>query len=266
MGNTSFVRPAPVAVAALAGATAALGVWRWLRFVASMRAGDELADRAVAYAREGKPHAPKILVVGDSTGVGTGAARPEESIAGLLGAAHPEVTIVNRARNGARTFDAIMQLVAEGDARYDLVLMHVGGNDVLRGTAVRALEPQVHAMMHRARRLSRNVVVTTLPNIGLLPMFFPPLSWWFSRQSRVVCGMFAEAASRHGVHYVDFFRPDETEHFCRRSPYFACDGLHPSSALYRHIYETMIAVTPIAALLTRPHLAAVPVLPTPRAA
>lgn len=265
MSQASLVRPAPLAVAALAGATVALGVWRSLRLVGSMRAGDELAEQAVPFARDGKPQAPKVLVVGDSTGVGTGAARPEESIAGLLGAAHPELTIVNRARNGARTLDAIVQLLEEGDARYDLVLMHIGGNDVLRGTAVRALEPQVEALLLCARRLSRNVVVTTLPNLGLLPMFFPPLSWWFSRRSRVVCAMFAGAAERHGVHYVDFFHPDETEHFCRRSTYFASDGLHPSSALYRHIYETMIAATPIAALLARPHLHAVPALP-PQAA
>ena len=201
--------------------------------VGSMRAGDDLAERAIAFERSGKPHAPKVLVVGDSTAVGTGAARPEESIAGLLGAAHPDVTIVNRARNGAKTFDALLQLVEEGDARYDLLLMHIGGNDVLRGTPVRALVPQVEALIARSRRLSKNVVVTTLPNIGLLPMFFPPLSWWFSRQSRVVCGLFAQAAAKHGVHYVDFFHPRATEHFCRQSRYFACDGLHPSSALLR---------------------------------
>ncbi|MCC6195343.1 MAG: hypothetical protein IT518_12820 [Burkholderiales bacterium] len=154
MSRNAFASPAPLAVAALAGATAALGVWRWLQFTASMRAGDELADHAVAFARDGKAHAPKVLVVGDSTGVGTGAARPEESIAGLLGASYPDVAI-------------------------------------------------------------------------------------------------------------DFFHPGETEHFCRRSRYFACDGLHPSSALYRYIYETMIAATPIAALLARPRLAAVPALPPP---
>jgi lysophospholipase L1-like esterase len=268
MRRIATANPAPVAIAAMAGATFALGAWRWLRLMASMRAGDELANRAVAFARNGKPHAPRVLVVGDSTGVGTGAARPEDSIAGRLGAAHPEVTIVNRARNGAKTFDAILQVIEEGEARYDLVLVHIGGNDVLRGTPVRVLAPQVEALLGRVRRLSANVVVTTLPNLGLLPMFFPPLSWWFSRQSRVVCGLFAAAAKRHGAHYVDFFHPHATEHFCRRSGFFACDGLHPSSALYAYIYETMIAATPIATLLTRPQLAAVPArcAPEPHAA
>lgn len=258
MNLTSLIRPRPAAFVAVAGATAAAGLWRWTRLVRCMRAGDRLADQAVAYARNGKAQAPTVLVVGDSTGVGTGAACPEESIAGRLAAAFPDISIVNRARNGAKTFDAILQLVDEGDGRYDLVLIHVGGNDVLRNTPLRALVPQVDALLRLAQRLSRNVVVTTLPNLGLLPMFFPPLSWLLSRRSRVVSSLFAQAAKRHDAHYVDFFHPRATDQFSRRSVrYFACDGLHPSSELYRYIYETLIEATPIATLLQRAQLRAV---------
>ena len=243
---------------AVAGATAAAGLWRWSRLVRCMREGDRLAEEAVAFARDGEAHAPTVLVIGDSTGVGTGAARPEESIAGRLATAFPDVSIVNRAQNGAKTFDAVLQLVEEGDARYDLVLIHVGGNDVLRNTPLRVLAPQVDALLKRAQQHSKNVVVTTIPNLGLLPMFFPPLSWLLSRRSRLVCSMFDRAAKRHGAHYVDFFHPRATDQFSRQSVrYFASDGLHPSSELYCYIYETLIKATPIAALLQRPQLRAV---------
>ena len=256
--RSQLARPAPAAFAAVAGATAALGLLRWLRLVRCMRAGDRLADGAVAYQRCGKAHAPSVLVVGDSTGVGTGAARPEDSIAGRLAAAYPEVSIVNRAQNGAKTLDAIMQLAAAGSERYDLVLIHVGGNDVLRGTKLRALTPQVDALMRLARRLSPHVVVTTFPNLGLLSLFFPPLSWWFSRRSRVICSLFASAAKRHEVHYVEFFHPRGTCPFSREpTRYFACDRLHPSNELYRYAFEALIAATPIAALLQRSHIRAV---------
>lgn len=251
-----LTRSAGGAVAALAGATAVAGVWRLARLLRSMRAGDALADIAVPFERAGAtPHAPAVLVVGDSTGVGTGAARPEESIAGRLAARFPDVGVVNRAANGARTLDVIMQLAGEGPGRYDLVLVHVGGNDVLRRTPVRALAPQVDALMVAARRLSPNVIVTTIPNLGLVPMFFRPLSWWVSRRSRQVCELYAKAARDHGAHYADFFHERGACPFASDpARYFASDGLHPSGALYGYVFDALMASLPIEARLRRPRL------------
>ena len=243
------------AIVALAGVTALAGVWRWAQLLQCMRIGETLADDAVAFERKTMAHAPAVLVVGDSTGVGTGASTPADSIAGRLGAAFPHVAIVNRAANGARTLDVIMQLAASGPGRYDLVLVHAGGNDVLRRTPLRALAPQVDALMRLARKLSPNVIVTTIPNIGLLPMFFPPVSWWMSRRSRQVCAMYADSARRHGAHYLDFFHERGT---CPLTSdpgrYFARDGLHPSNECYKYVFDTMMKATPIAARLTRPRL------------
>jgi hypothetical protein len=122
------------AMVALAGVTALTGLWRWAQLVQYMRIGETLADGAKAFERRTLPHAPTVLVVGDSTGVGTGATTPAASIAGLLGAAFPHVSVVNLAVNGARTLDVIMQLAGAAPGRYDLVLVHAGGNDVLRRT------------------------------------------------------------------------------------------------------------------------------------
>lgn len=240
---------------ALAGVTAAAGLWRWTQLVSYMRIGETLADGAKPFERRTLPHAPTVLVVGDSTGVGTGATTPSDSIAGRLGAAFPHVAVVNLAVNGARTLDVIMQLAGAAPGRYDLVLVHGGGNDVLRRTPLRALAPQVDALMRLARKLSSNVVVTTIPNIGLLPMFFPPLSWWMSRRSRQVCALYAAAARTHGAHYLDFFHErGACPLMADPARYFASDGLHPSDACYAYVFETMMKSTPIAARLTRPRL------------
>ncbi|MFO1311518.1 MAG: GDSL-type esterase/lipase family protein [Burkholderiales bacterium] len=248
------------AVVVLAGATAVAGAWRLARLVQSMRAAETLVETAVPFERAGAtPHGPAVLVVGDSTGVGTGAARPDESIAGRLAARFPNVTIVNRSANGARTLDVIMQLAAAGPGRYDLVLVHVGGNDVLRRTPVRALAPQVDALMAMARRLSPNVIVTTIPNLGLVPMFFRPLSWWVSRRSRQVCELYAKAARDRGVHYADFFHERGACPFASDpARYFASDGLHPSGALYGYVFDALMATLPIAAMLKRPRLRPAP--------
>jgi lysophospholipase L1-like esterase len=254
----SLVRaPHPgVALLAIVGTAITAAAWRWLEFARCARIGEELANRAIAFECHAGDDAPRVLVVGDSTGVGTGAARPEDSIAGRLSAQFPGVTIVNRARNGARTLDALIQLADEGPGRYDLVLVHVGGNDVLRRTPFRALVPQVEAVMIRARRLSEHVVTTTAPNIGLLPAFFPPFSWWLSRRTKQLCELFADTAKRHGVHYVNFFHSRGSDPFRREwQRYFAQDKLHPSTDCYRYVYDALVKATPIPHALAKRHSA-----------
>lgn len=240
---------------ALAGATALAGLWRWTQLVQYMRIGEALADDAVAFERSTAPNAPTVLVVGDSTGVGTGASSPADSIAGRLGAAFPHVSIINRAANGARTLDVLMQLAGAAPGRYDLVLVHAGGNDVLRRTPLRALEPQVETVMRLARKLSPNVIVTTIPNIGLLPMFFPPLSWWMSRRARQVCGIYAAAAREHGAQYIEFFhKRGDCPLMGDPARYFARDGFHPSNDCYAYAFDEIMKSTPIATRLNRPRL------------
>lgn len=248
----AFPRAAPPTLAAMvAGASlAAAASWRWYRLARLKRIGDRLANAAVVFERPAEGHAATVLVIGDSTGVGTGAARPEDSIAGQLAAQFPHTAIVNRARNGARTLDALLQIVDAGSARYDLVLIHVGGNDVLRRTPLRALGPQVDALVARACRLSGHVVITTTPNVGLVPAFLPPVSWWLTRRSREVCRLFADAARRHGAHYVDFFHSKATDPFSRDPHrFFAADRLHPSTDCYAYVYRDLVARSPIAAAL-----------------
>ena len=130
-------------VTALALFGAAMMTWRWFQFARCLRVGDELAKLATAFERHAAQPARRVLIIGDSLAVGCGASRPEESIAGLIAQEFPDVTIVNRARNGARTAEATAQLRVDGDARYDAILISVGGNDVLRRTPFHLLPPQV---------------------------------------------------------------------------------------------------------------------------
>jgi len=247
-----------LAPATLAAAVVALGAWRARHIVTSWKVGDRLANATVPFERPGRVHAPRVLVVGDSTAVGTGACQPEDSIAGRIARQFPDVAIVNRGRNGARTLDVIVQLAEEGDRRYDLVLVHVGGNDVLRATPLRELAPQIDTLMQLARKLSHHVVVTTIPNIGLLPLFFPPLSWWLSQRSERLCALVAAASREHRVHYVDFFHRRATDPFSRDpARYFAEDRFHPSTDCYSYVYDALMAATPIAAALTRTRVRAV---------
>lgn len=241
-----------LATCVLLGTALAAGAWRYHQMGRYARIGERLAQAAVAFECSAGEDAPRVLVVGDSTAVGTGAERPEDSLAGQLSAQFPHVSIVNRARNGARTIEAIAQLNAEGGASYALVLIHVGANDVMRRTPLRELRPQVDTLIERARRLSEHVIVTTTPNVGLVPAFFPPFSWWLSRRSRQVGALFEAAAARHGAHCCSFFHRRASDPFRReRKRYYAPDRLHPSTACYRYAYQTLVSATPIATALAR---------------
>ena len=94
-----------------------------------------------------------VLVLGDSTGVGVGATRPEESVAGLFAADYPDADIVNVAVSGTRVAGAIAQVrtCLEAGLRFDLALLHVGGIDVVADTPLHRLADDCDTPAARAR-------------------------------------------------------------------------------------------------------------------
>jgi lysophospholipase L1-like esterase len=209
--------------------------------------GDAMASRARAFERPLECALRRVLVVGDSTGVGTGAEDPRHSLAGRLARDFPNVSIVNHARNGAKTRDAWEQLSPFVGESFDVVLVHVGGNDLLRRTPWQRLVADVDALLQRAGAIGRHVLVTTTPNVGLAPAFFAPLSWYLSARSRQLRDLVDAACRRHGSHYANFFHPRSCDPFSRDwQRYYAADRLHPSSACYGYVYATLLRETPLA--------------------
>ena len=195
-----------------------------------------LADAAVAY--EARPAEPthRLLVVGDSTAVGTGAGAPKRSVAGLLGRDHPGWAIVNAGRNGARLEDVVDQLQAarRDGRRYDTVLVLAGGNDVIRFTGWDAVRGDLAQIVDHARALAPRVVLMPSGNVGSAPFFHPPLNWLMSQRSRALHAIVRETAERgDGVAYVDLYRERDVDPFALQPErYHAADGLHPSDAGY----------------------------------
>lgn len=228
--RTRYVLPA-IAVAGALAQTALL--WRGV-------------ERARAFAARGRRYqrrvvAPslRIVILGDSTGVGIGAQRPEHSIGGLLAAEFPHADIVNVSQSGARVAHVAKQArrCSRLGWHFDLALLHVGGNDVLRATPMTDLVVASQALMDEMPRLAERAIWLGHLNIGLAPLFPPPYSWLMAARSRAAARVFATCADAHGVQFIDFSSSDHSEHFLRaRRDSFAVDGLHPSSAAYRYGY------------------------------
>jgi len=181
----------------------------------------------------------RLLIVGDSTAVGTGASEPRSSVAGLLGQAFPGLQIVNRARDGAKFAAVLSQL--EGSEPFDMVLVMAGGNDVVRLRGLAGLNSDVDQVTCLARQRARLVVLMPAGNVGNAPFFVAPLSWLMTWRSRRLQALAVEAAARHGAVLVKLFREAADDPFVQRPELNAADGLHPSDAGYRAWFGELMA-------------------------
>ena len=217
-----------LAIVIVAGARTA---WR-------LHASLELARVSEPLQRTPAQAALRLLIVGDSTAVGTGASAPQASVAGLLAQRFPRLQIVNRARDGA-TFDELHEQLA-ADERFDMVLVMAGGNDVVRLRGLDTLRSDVQQVTQRARQRAELVVLLPPGNVGNAPFFYAPVSWLMSWRSRQLHTFVREAAAQHGAVAVNLYREREDDPFVQRPELNAVDGLHPSDGGYQLWFDELM--------------------------
>jgi len=229
-GRRRLVVATAIVVGAVVATTSGCAVWRVQRSA-------ELARASEPFQNNPDKPAIRVLIVGDSTAVGTGASSGRESLAGLMARQHPRTLIENRARDGARFADVLAQLV--GEQRFDIVLVQAGGNDVIRLRGLDALQADIDRVTDRARELADTVVLMPAGNVGNAPFFFAPVSWWMTQRSRALHGFVKQAAARTGAVYVNLFHEREDDPFVSNPGLNASDGLHPSDAGYVVWFEQL---------------------------
>ena len=210
---------------------------------------------AAQLARDSEPfqHNPpnatlRLLIVGDSTGVGTGASAPQASLAGLLAQAFPRLRIDNRARDGA-TFEGVVQQLQADSARYDAVLIQAGGNDVIRLRGDDAVRADIDRATALAAARADRVWLMPAGNVGNAPFFFPPLSSLMTSRAERLHGFIQAAAQRHGAVYVNLFQAPENDPFVQIPGLHARDGLHPSDAGYQVWFDELLRQADLAQVL-----------------
>ena len=201
-------------------------VWRW-------RLAQTLVRQSQPFEHRPNTASLSLLMVGDSTGVGTGASSPAATVTGLIAQRHPHVQIVNRAQIGARFADIVRQLQTAPEERFDVILIFGGGNDVIRWTELDALQADLALALQLARAQAPHVVLMPAGNMGNVPFFFPPWSWLMTRRSRQLHALIRRHAAAGEVIYVDGFRDRRVDPFALRAELHSADGLHPSDAGYQ---------------------------------
>ena len=213
----------------------------------------ELAQRSEPFSQFPAVPSMRLLIVGDSTAVGTGASSPQASLAGLIARDHPQWLIDNRGQDGALFADVVRQLAI--DEHYDMVLVLAGGNDVIRMRDRDAMRADIDRMASAAAARAPVVLLMPSGNVGNAPFFFPPVSWLMTSRSRALHDFVALSAARSGFVYVDLFRERSTDPFVADRSLNASDGLHPSDAGYRNWWAELQRQ---AALARQPAKAEVP--------
>jgi lysophospholipase L1-like esterase len=228
------------ALAAVLLATAGCAAWRFGQSA-------ELARRSEPFEQRPAGATRRLLIAGDSTAVGTGASSPAHSVAGLIGQQYPQLTIENRARDGALFADVTEQLLRPG--RFDVVLVQAGGNDVIRLRSIDDMRADIDQLLDAARQRADVVILMPAGNVGNAPFFFAPWSWWMTGRSREMHRLVASATARSKAIHVNLFQEGDDDPFVRQPELNASDGLHPSDAGYRVWWQVLQAQTDLLRLL-----------------
>ncbi len=208
-----------------------------------IRVGTRLSDRTAPYSRSLPGASMNILVVGDSTGAGVGASAPEFSLAGLTAQRYGDAQIVNRSVSGARVEDALKQLLEIGESEFDLVMIHIGGNDAIRFTDNREFAKDFSTLLALAQEKGRYVLVTSTGNIGTVPLFPFGTRWIFARRGNKIREIMKAEIARPDssrVRYTDLWRKRALDPFALEpSKHYAKDMFHPSDAGYADWFSLM---------------------------
>lgn len=207
-----------------------------------LREAAELARASEPLQRSVERPSARLLIVGDSTAVGTGASTPQASLAGLLAQRHADLHIENRGRDGATFADIESQL--DGADRFDVVLIQAGGNDVIRLRDLDTVQRDLARVVQRAGERAGRVVLMPAGNVGNAPFFFPPVSWLMTWRARRLHDAVRAVAAQQGAVYVNLFKERADDPFVRQPELNARDGLHPSDAGYRLWFDELMAQAP----------------------
>jgi lysophospholipase L1-like esterase len=213
-------------------------LYAYIRTKNFIRIGNELANKAVAYEQLPEDAKIKILTIGDSSVVGTGASGPKNSIAGLLGKDYPNAEIINLGVNGSKVKELISRFKKLKGQKFDLVLVHIGGNDIVRRTDLEDFKKDLSTVFDLAKNNSENVISFHGGNVGTAGLFPFGTRWIFSYRTYQIRNIYMELAKEKGVRYLDLWRNKENDPFALdMRAYYARDLFHPSDEGYQDWYS-----------------------------
>ncbi|MBY0294350.1 hypothetical protein K2Q08_03400, partial [Patescibacteria group bacterium] len=169
-----------IAVALFLIASVPLAYWT-IVFFQKYEISKFLINRAIAYEVLSTDHTRTLLVLGDSTGVGVGALQPEDSVAGRLAKAMDATYIENKSVSGAVAADVGLQLSEALLPRYDVILIQVGANDIVRFHKTEAVAARLTDIIQNAAGRSDAIYLMSAGDLGATTNFPLPLRPFYTK-------------------------------------------------------------------------------------
>lgn len=196
-----------------------------IRIMRLVRIGRALSAKTSAYERaEG---GISLLTLGDSMVVGVGADDSKDSLPGQC-SSFLNASVENHAKSGASVADLLSQLAQAKRAHYDIILIQIGGNDVIRLHPLTRTQKILDESLSAISARSPRVVLLLAGRVGKAPLFprfiIGPL---LTNRAAALRTRFIESAQRRGVLYVDLLLPSKIFNTDPKR-YYAKDMLHPS--------------------------------------
>ena len=174
----------------------------------------------------------RLLVAGDSSAAGVGAAHQDEALLGrLVESLSTSFTVHWRlvARTGATTASTLRHLSDLDAGPFDVAVTSLGVNDVTSGVTREAWRAQQVALREllRTRFGVTDIIVSGLPPIHGFPALPQPLRWWLGVRARVFDDdLKHDVEGGGGVSFLSL-------RFTEDVNMMASDGFHPGPDVYR---------------------------------
>lgn len=193
----------------------------------------------------GSPHPLRLLVVGDSTAMGTGVGVLEDALPGRLArllastrAGASGVAWRAVGRSGATSTEVLADFAdAATAAHFDLAVVLVGWNDALRLRSGREFARGLGGLLERLRAGSPDarLAVVAPPDFAHFAVLPNPLRWALGRHALGLTRTSARVARRHDAVSAPGFAPG------LHGRTLASDRFHPDALGYQQLAEGIAA-------------------------
>jgi lysophospholipase L1-like esterase len=164
---------------------------------------------------------------------------PEETLGAQLAAYIGATYVENQAKSGAAVEDLTTQIQRLHLSHYDLILIQIGGNDILAFHEPKKTAKMLDKILDTLPDAGK-IILLTAGNVGgatLIPHIARPFYTFINLKYHKE---FEKVAQKRGISYVNLYKkPSEDPFIQNPDEHLAPDGLHPSAKGYMVWFETL---------------------------
>lgn len=182
----------------------------------------------------GEPGLPRlrIAILGDSTITGQGLDDVDDSWPRIVArrlSSRFQVVLTSYAVGGSRSRNVLEEQVPVAEKQeYEVVIVSVGSNDILKMTPTWLFESRLDEIVGRMKAVSSSLILFGIGDLGSIPRFPYPIDRLAAGSGHVADWVHRRVAERHDVAKIDQWNLT-TEAFNSGLHMFSPDLFHPSA-------------------------------------